>query len=201
MRQWTKKTWTGIVLATLALGIVSTLLLIRSGVKLEGLARLVGLLISGDALALITLIRSEQIHFQDLYMRRMEHTIQTIDFYNTVVRPAMFAFIEAYDAVISDALYAAVVHRQRENTQSFIGFQVQLATRIELAGLLHLLDKLALLLTQSNYLYHHEVYHAIASEVARFIYNPKYATPIKQMATQSSLQNLDHLFELLKEEI
>jgi hypothetical protein len=200
MRQWTKKTWAGIILATLALGIVSTVLLIRFGIKLNGLARLIGLLISGGTLALITLIRSEQIHFQDLYMRRMDHTIQTIDFYNMVVRPAMFAFIEAYDAVISDDLYAAVVRRKRTNTENFKVFQSQLAQRLELAGLLHLLDKLALLLTQSNYLYHNEVYHAIASEIARFIYNPKYMNPIKQMATQSSLQNLDRLFDDLKEE-
>ena len=78
-------------------------------------------------------------------------------------------------------------------------YEVTLAVRFELATILHLLDHLAWLLKQKNYLYPDEILHAVASELKRLLLAKDYRYAIIQLRQHSTLRNLDYLIDKIQE--
>ena len=120
----------------------------------NGLAQLIGIAISSGVMAVVSMIRSETIRWQDSHMRRIDNTSKVIAFYNNDIRKLVIVFMREFNSAkaamqtkISDPKTGQI---NRE-------FEMGLAFRFELATILHLLDHLAWLLKQSNYLYRDEI--------------------------------------------
>ncbi|WP_125711207.1 hypothetical protein [Lacticaseibacillus porcinae] len=161
------------------------------------MAQLIGIGISSGVMAVVSRIRSETIRWQDSHMRRIDNTSKIIAFYNNEIRKLVIVFMREFDK-------EAVQFKPKSDKGAGalrlqIQFQLDLATKLELATILHLLDHLGWLLKQTSYLYQEEILYSIASELKRLLLNEQYEVVILQLLRHSSIRNLDYLIEKLKE--
>lgn len=157
---------------------------------------LIGIAISCGVMAVVSMIRSETIRWQDSHMRRVENTSKVIAFYNNEIRKLVISFMREYSLEVGKFKPLSMTSPQMLRVQ--LQFQIDLATKLELATILHLLDHLGWLMKQSSYLYREEVLHAIASELKRLLLAKEYKDVITQLLNHSSLRNLDYLIQQIK---
>lgn len=100
-------------------------------------------------------------------MRRIDNTSKVIAFYNNDIRKLVIVFMREF-SLEKHKLQKSLTITSKTGTMDR-AFEVTLAVRLELATILHLLDYLAWLLKQTNYLYRDEILYAIASELKRLL--------------------------------
>lgn len=161
----------------------------------NGLAQLIGIAISSGVMAVVSMIRSETIRWQDSHMRRVDNTSKVIAFYNNDIRKLVIVFMREFTSAKA-AMQLKISDRKTDQINP--EFEMGLAVRFELATILHLLDHLAWLLKQSSYLYRDEILYAIASELKRLLLNDEYDV-IQSLLQKSTLRNLNYLITQLKE--
>ena len=195
MKEWKPSKWA----MWLAIAIVSGLtgMWAFRHYTVGGLAQLIGIAISSGVMAVVSMIRSETIRWQDSHMRRVENTSKVIAFYNNEIRKLVIAFMHEYSLEVAKFRSQSVKGAKGLRAQR--QFQLEIATKLELATILHLLDHLSWLLKQSSYLYREEILYAVASELKRLLVAEAYQDIILQLRSDSTLRNLDYLIEQLKE--
>lgn len=128
-----------------------------------GLAQLIGIAISSGVMAVVSMIRSETICWQDSHMRRIDNTAKVIAFYNNDIRKLVIVFMRDF-SLEKHKLQKSMTIVSKTKTMDRV-YEVTLAVRLEFATILHLLDYLAWLMKQTNYLYRDEILYAIAAEL------------------------------------
>lgn len=186
MRKWGIEDWTLIVLLAVTLGFVGAWYFGRE--LQQSFSQLVGIAISGTTLALFTAFRSETIRWQDSHMRRIDNSDKVIDFYNQQVRELVIKFMLAFDQIMT-------THPDLEDQTEF---ELTTASRLGLAKILHLIDKIAWLIAQNGYLEKADVLSAITSELSRLLASKKYQRIIEQTLETSSLAYVGQLIVKLK---
>ncbi|KRL42181.1 hypothetical protein [Lacticaseibacillus manihotivorans] len=61
-----------------------------------GLAQLIGIAISSGVMAVVSMIRSETIRWQDSHMRRIDNTSKVLSFYNNEIRKLVLEFMQKF---------------------------------------------------------------------------------------------------------
>lgn len=162
----------------------------------NGLAQLIGIAISSGVMAVVSMIRSETIRWQDSHMRRIDNTSKVIAFYNNDIRKLVIVFMREF-SLEKHKLQKSLTIMPKNGTIDRT-FEITIAVRLELATILHLLDYLAWLLKQTNYLYRNEILYAIASELKRLLLSEEYEYVIQRLLQRSTLRNINYLIEQLK---
>lgn len=195
MKQWKVAQWALWVTVAILAGLLG--MWVFQHYTVNGLAQLIGIGISSGVMAAVSMIRSETIRWQDSHMRRIDNTSKVIAFYNNEVRKLVIVFMREFSLEVAKFKPKSVKGSKALRMQS--QFQLDLATKLELATILHLLDHLGWLMKQSSYLYREEILYTVASELKRLLLAEEYEDVIIQLRSHSSLRNLDYLIEKLKE--
>lgn len=163
----------------------------------NGLAQLIGIGISSGVMAVVSMIRSETIRWQDSHMRRIDNTSKVLPLYNNEIRKIVLEFMQKFTSEKSKLSNTLMPDPKTGKIDR--EYEVTLAVRFELATILHLLDHLAWLLKQKNYLYSDEILYAVASELKRLLLAKDYRYAIIQLRQHSTLRNLDYLIDKIQE--
>jgi hypothetical protein len=194
MRKWGIGIWLLIGLVAIGAGSIGAWYF-RRRVQ-YGFSQLLGIGISGTTLAFFGTIRKETMRWQDNRIRRIDNTDKIIDFYNHEVREPVSIFLKQFKLVIGNQKkrsrwkLASVKEKQ--------DFYDLTESRLGLAKILHLIDKIAWLLDQNGYLERQAILSAIGSETARLLINDEFDPIIQRMLADSSLVHIQNLITTLK---
>lgn len=194
MKEWKPSKWAmWLVIASFA-GLLG--MWVFRHYTVNGLAQLIGIAISSGVMAVVSMIRSETIRWQDSHMRRIDNTIKALDFYNENVRDLVITFMRDFDTAMEK------VSRSKEKhglSKVVAQIQTDVAIAFNIAKVLHRLDQLGWLLRQAGYFDANELFYATASELANFLLESRYQQVIQTILKKSSLRNLGYLMNQLQE--
>lgn len=194
MRKWGIGIWFLVGISAVSAGIFVTWYFRKS--MQDGLSQLIGFGVSGTTLAFFGMIRKETVRWQDNRIRRIDNSDKLIDFYNHEVREPVTMFLQKFKHVISNqkkqsSWKLASVKEQQD-------FSDLTASRLGLAKILHLIDKIAWLLDQNGYLDRQAILSAIGSETTRLLVNEEFEPIVERMLADSSLSHIQNLMTTLK---
>lgn len=162
----------------------------------DGLSQLIGFGVSGTTLAFFGMIRKETMRWQDNRIRRIDNSDKLIDFYYHEVREPVTMFLQKFKHVISNqkkqSSWKLVFAKEQQD------FSDLTASRLGLAKILHLIDKIAWLLDQNGYLDRQAILSAIGLETARLLVNEEFEPIVERMLADSSLSHIQNLMTILK---
>lgn len=154
MKEWKPSKWA----MWLAIAIVSGLMgmWVFRHYTVNGLAQLIGIAISSGVMAVVSMIRSETIRWQDSHMRRIDNTIKALDFYNENVRDLVITFMRDFDTAMEKFSRSK---DKRRISKAVAQIQTDIAIAFNIAKVLHRLDQLGWLLRQAGYLDANELFY------------------------------------------
>jgi hypothetical protein len=134
MKEWKPSKWAMWLLIASFSGLLG--MWIFRHYTVNGLAQLIGIGISSGVMAVVSMIRSETIRWQDSHMRRIDNTSKVLTLYNNEIRKLVLEFMQKFtsekyklsNTLIPDPKTGKI---DRE-------YEVTLAVRFELATILHL---------------------------------------------------------------